>query len=170
MGRKVNKPDASAGESPALDAAAALVPDVKATIAGRELVFREYAVFEGYEVAYAARDFIAELHAQAKTGVLKYANVRRLIGPHQAVIVQIAALSAGVDEDWVRGLDRDAADQFFAAWFVATAGFFVREVLYDIQQEQAERAMGSKSIGSSSGLPAQDLGTSSDSSAAPSVN
>lgn len=168
MARRVDKPQDSAGESPALDAVAALVPDVKVTVAGRDLVFREYAVFEGYEVAFAAREFIADLHDQAKTGGIKYANVRRLIGPHQAVIVQIAALSAGVDEAWIRGLGREDADQFFAAWFVANAGFFVREVLFDIQQEQADQGMDSRSTDSSSGFPGPGSGTSDSSSDAPS--
>lgn len=170
MARKADKAKDSAGTSPALDAAAALVPEVKATIAGRDLVFREYAVFEGYEVAYLARDFIAELHQQLKGGALKYASVRRLIGPHQAVIVKIAAQSADVDEAWVRGLDRESADQFFASWFVATAGFFVREVLYDIQQERAEQAMDTKSTGSSFASVERTSETSNHSSAAPSVN
>jgi hypothetical protein len=171
MARKVDKPATpSAGDPPALEAVAALVPEVKATIAGRELVFREYAVFEGYEVAYLAQDFITALHAQVKAGGLKYAHVRRLIGPHQDVVVRIAALSADVDEAWVRGLDRNDADQFFASWFVANAGFFVREVLFDIQQAQADAAMDLRSTASSSGLPGQDLGTSASSSAARSAN
>lgn len=171
MARKADKTTAhGAGDKPAPDAVQALVPEVKATIGGRKLVFREYAVFEGYEVAYEARDFIAALHAQVKTGALKYANVRRLIGPHMDAVIRIAARSADVDEDWVRGLGRDDVEQFFASWFVANAGFFVREVLYDIQQERAEQAMVSSSIGSSSGSPAPGLGTSSNSSASPSVN
>lgn len=170
MGRKVDKAQASAGDSPALDAVAALVPDVKTTIAGRELVFREYAVFEGYEVAHLARAFIAGLYAEMKSGGLKYANVRRLIGPHQAVVVKIAAMSASVDEDFVRALNREDADQFFASWFVANAGFFVREVLYDIQQERADRAMGLKSTDSLPASPAPVLGTSNTSGVSPSVN
>lgn len=170
MEHQAEQASASAGEEPAHGAVAALVPEVKTTIAGRALVFREYAVFEGYEVAFIASDFIVALHAQVKTGGLKYANVRRLIGPHKDAVIKVAAMSADVDEPWVRALNRDDAEQFFASWFVATAGFFVREVLYEIQQERADRAMGSRSIGSSSGLPVPDLGTSSNSSVAPSVN
>lgn len=168
MARKLDKPQpkVSAGEKPAHDPVSALVPEVKATIAGRDLVFREYAVFEGYEVAFIAQDFIAALHAQLKTGAMKYASVRRLIGPHRDAVVKVAAMSAGVEPAWVLGLERDDAEQFFASWFVATAGFFVREVLYDIQQEQAERRMALPSTGSSSVLAGQDLGTSSNSSAA----
>lgn len=171
MAHKVErKQDASAGQDPALEAVAALVPDIKTTIAGRALVFREYAVFEGYEVAHIARHFIAALYAEAKTGELKYSVVRRLIGPHKDAVVAIAARSADVDESWVLALERDDAEQFFASWFVANASFFVREVLVDLQQERAEKAMASKSTGSSSGFPLPDLEISTDSAGAPSVN
>lgn len=171
MARKVDKAATpGAGEQPAPDAAPSLAPEVKATIAGRKLVFREYAVFEGYEVAYEARDFIAALHAQVKTGALKYANVRRLIGPHLDAVVRIAARSADVDEDWVRSLGRNDVEQFFASWFVANAGFFVHEVLCDIQQERAERAMALSSTGSSPGSRAPVSGASKNSGATPSVN
>lgn len=160
MGRKVEAKQDSAGTPPALDAVSALVPDVKITIAGRALVFREYAVFEGYEVAHIARHFIVDLFAEAKAGTLKYSTVRRLIGPHQAAVVKVAAMSADVDEDWVRALSRDDAEQFFASWFVATSGFFVREVLVELQQERAERSMASNSTGSSSASAVQASGTS----------
>ena len=170
MARKVDKAQDSAGESPALDAVAALTPEVKATIAGRELVFREYAVFEGFEVAGLARAFIDDLYAEGKGGGLRYAHVRRLLGLHQAVVVKIAAMSADVDEAFVRGLSREDAEAFFANWFMANAGFFVREVLWLVRQEQVERSMGLSSIGSSSGSPAPASGASSSSSASPSAN
>ena len=170
MDHQAEQASASAGEEPAHGAVAALVPEVKTTIAGRALVFREYAVFEGYEVASIAGAFIDALHGQIKTVGLKYAHVRRLIGPHKDAVIKVAAMSADVDEPWVHALNRDDAERFFASWFVATAGFFANEVLYVIQQERADRAMDSKSTGSSSGLPAPDLGTSSNSSNAPSVN
>lgn len=170
MARKVERAPDSAGDPPALDAVAALSPEVKATIAGRELVFREYAVFEGFEAAHIARRFIADLHAEAKTGGFKYATVRRLLGPHQDAVIRIAAMSADVDEAFVRGLDRTQAETFFAAWFTANADFFVHEVLADVQQEQFESRMASSSIGASSDSPDPASGTSPSSSASPSVS
>ena len=75
MARRENGPQPSAGDSPALDALDSLRTESKATIAGRELVFREYAALEGYQVAYEARDFIADLLAENPSSLAGF-------GPH----------------------------------------------------------------------------------------
>ena len=169
MARKVEKASQpSAGDSPALDALDSLRTESKATIAGRELVFREYAALEGYQVAYEARDFIADLLAEMKGGRFRYAAVRRLYGPHLDVVVRIAAQSADVDEAFVRGLSRNDLEQFLAGWFAANAGFFVNEVLVELREGMALTAL--NSTASSSGSVAPGSGTSATSSDSPSVN
>lgn len=168
MSAEPTSPVPSADNTSALESVEALQPDVKATIAGRKLVFREYAVFEGYEIAYIAREFIAAMFQEAKAAPLKYTMVRRLIGRFPDVAIAIAAISADVDEAWVRALNRKDMDEFFAKWFVANAGFFVHEVLVEIQQALADKLTASNSTGSSSDSLAPASGTSTDSSDTPS--
>jgi hypothetical protein len=172
MARKVErKPEQPAAESnSAADAIAALKPEASITIAGRAITVREYGFFEGLEVAHRASAFFADMQAAALGGPIRYATVRRLFGVHQGVVVPIAAQAADVEPEWVRGLgDRDA-DTFMSTWFAVNVGFFMREVVGSLQEEQLLRSMASRSTGSSSGSPELASATSTASADLPSAS
>jgi hypothetical protein len=155
MAHKVQKKAPAAAElDSAADAVEALKPEASVTIAGRAIVVREYAYFEGLEVAHRAAGFIADLHAMATHGELRYATARRLFGKHEDVVVAIAAQAADVEPDWVRSLKPNAAEAFMSTWFAVNVGFFVREVVVEIQEEMRLRSMASSSTGSSPASPA----------------
>lgn len=164
------QPAPAAEPDSAAESIAALQPDARITVAGREVTVREYGYFEGCEVAHRAQGFIADLLAAAKDGQLRYAHARRLFGPHQAVVVEIAAQAAGVEPEWVRSLAPADADTFMATWFAVNVGFFVREVVTELQEEAQRRSMASSSIASSSGSPTPASATSTASAGSPSDN
>jgi hypothetical protein len=166
MAHKVTKkPVPAAAESDsAADAIAALKPDACITVAGRAITVREYAYFEGLEVAHRASAFIADLHALAQAGELRYAAARRLFGKHEAVVVEIAAKAADVEPEWLHGLKPADAEKFMSTWFTVNLPFFMREVVVEIQEAAIRlRATASRSTGSSSGLPAQGSATATSS-------
>jgi hypothetical protein len=171
MARKIEKKPAAAAESDsAAETIEALKPDASTTIAGRAITVREYGYFEGLEVAHRASGFIADLLAAGKGGQLRFAHARRLFGVHEPVVVAIAAQAADVEPDWVRGLKPVDAEAFMATWFAVNAGFFMQEVVNELQEELQLHLMASRSTGSFSGSPAPVSATSTDSAASPSVS
>lgn len=143
---------AAAGESPA-DTAASIAPDFATTIAGRAIVIREYAVFEGLDVAHRASALIAAMHTLSGDGQLRYDRIRRLFGVHRAVTVAISAQSAGVEPEWVESLGRTDLETFLAAWFGVNAAFFVQEVIAEMREVRMRAAMAAVAAQASTGTP-----------------
>lgn len=132
---------AAAGDTPAADQLAELVPNLPITIAGRDLVIREYGAFEGLEVAAQAAGLVSDMVAIGRVRELTWSEMRRLIGKHSGEALAIAARSADVEPDWVRGLNRQDLEQFLSAWFGVNVGFFVHEVLAQLQDEAVRKAL-----------------------------
>lgn len=142
MARKLDaKQGPSAADPSAAEQLEVLHPEMSLSIAGRDIVVREYEFYDGLEVAHQAEAFIADMHKSCKQGGLRYAKVRRLFGVHRDVVTTIAARSADVDVDWVRGLKAADAEVFLSAWFSVNAGFFVREVGMELREEQQLAAL-----------------------------
>lgn len=167
MARKLEKPKAAAEQPSAADDIAALQPDASLTLAGRRITIREYGYFEGLKVAHIAAGFIADMHVMCADGDLRFARVRRLFGVHEAAVLAIAAQAADVEPEWVRSLKADDAETFMSTWFAVNVGFFVREVVVEIQEERQRSWMASRSTGSSSALPAPGSATSTASGDSP---
>lgn len=146
----------------------AISPELRVTIAGRELVMREYGYFEGLEVAHRAAGFIAAMHALCSDGQLRFDRIRRLFGVHEAAVVVVAAQAADVDPAWVRGLSREDSETFMSAWFGVNAGFFVHEVVVEMREDRQRALLGSIGSSSSSASPSPDAATSPSSDASPS--
>lgn len=172
MARKIDqRAIAPAAESnSAADQLAVLNPDITLTIAGREITIREYSFFDGLEVAHRASAFIADMHDTCRDGELRFDRIRRLFGKHRDVVVSIAAQAAGVEPDWIAGLDRTDAEVFMSTWFGVTSGFFVHEVVMEMREERQRQAMSSTGSTSSPTSPPPASATSTASDASPSAN
>lgn len=159
----------AAGETPAAEQLAELHPELSLTIAGRPLVLREYGFYEGLEVAHKAQALIADMHQLCRDGALRFDRIRRLLGVHRQVVIPIAAQSAGVDPEWVAGLEGNDAETFLSAWFGVNAGFFVHEVVVEMREERVLAAMTAQAGPSSSpGSAPPDSATSTASADTPS--
>lgn len=170
MARKVEKKTVAAAEPrSAADDLSALNPDVTLEIAGRKLTIREYPYFEGLEVAAIATGFLADIYEQCADGSLTYPRVRGLFAKHRDTVVSIAAQSANVEPEWVRGLGRQDAEYFMSTWFAVNVHFFVHELVVEIQV-RGQRLAGARSTGSafSHASPAPGSATSIASSSSPS--
>lgn len=161
-----------AGSSPSAAAKAAdelgvMHPDVEMPIADRTVRFREYAFFEGLEVAHRLTGFIDDMAKTIGTD-LRYDRVRRLFGVHRDQVIPAAALSAGVEPEWVAGLKGNAAELFLSTWFGVNAGFFVREAV--VSMREARQAAAPPGPTSSPASPAPVSATPTASDGTPSVN
>jgi hypothetical protein len=152
VARRIEKqqPQVAAGESPAAAQLAELVPNLAISIAGRDLVIREYGAFEGLEVAAQAAGLMADIVAIARTRELTWSEMRRLLGKHSSEALVIAARAADIEPDWVKGLGREDLEQFLSAWFGVNVGFFVHEVLATLRDEAARRDMAAALAGTKS--------------------
>lgn len=171
MARKLDKAAPAAAEQPsAAEQLQVLDPNLALTVAGRDIVIREYGFHEGLAVAHKASGFIADMQASCKDGSLRYTRIRRLFGVHADVVTAIAAQAADVEVDWVRALKGADAELFMSAWFSVQTGFFVGEVALELREEQHRAALAAMATGTafSSDLPAPDSATSTGSDAAPS--
>lgn len=172
MAHKLKKqlaPAPAAEEPSAAERISALMPDATLTVAGRKVTVREYGFIEGLQVAERASAFLSDLLALAKEGALRYTIARRLFGKHADVVVAIAAQAADVEPEWVRGLTPADGETFMATWFAVNVGFFMREVVAEVQEEaRLHRLTASSSTGSFSGSPAPASATSTGSAASPS--
>lgn len=169
MARKIEpRPDpqtSAAGDSPAAEQLAELVPNLSITVAGRDLVIREYGAFEGLEVAAQASAFMDDMVALGRAGDLTWTRVRRLLGKHPDATLAIAARAADVEPEWVRGLGRADLDLFLSSWFGVNAGFFVHEVVAAMQDAMMQAALSKAGTTSSSASPTPASATSTGSDA-----
>ena len=175
MARDVTQQVNAAGTAPAAEANAleVLNPDGRLTLGGREVRVREYAFFEGLEVAHRASALIADMHQLCRDGFLRFDRIRRLFGKHRDVVLAIAAQAADVEPEWVEALPRDEADVFLSVWFSVNADFFVHEVVVEIREERqrsaVEAAMSTGPTSSSASQTAASA-TSTDSDGSPSAS
>ena len=171
MARKV-KPAASsttaAGPDPAAEELAIMRPELRLTIAGREIVMREYDFFESMEIVYEDPDFL-EGCLQAFTaddGRDPWESMRPLFGKHRAFCKRAAALAAGVEVEWIASLanPRDV-DTLMSAWWSVNGSFFVHEVAVKLRGRRARAA--SAGPKSSPASPPTDSATPTASAATP---
>lgn len=142
--------------APAADAGddlQALKGNSSLTVAGRDLVVREYEFYEGLEVAHRATALIAAMHAACSDGQLRYDRIRRLFGAHRDVVVPLIAQSTDVEVDWVMALPSADKEQLTSVWFGVNASFFVQEVVMDMIGAAQAAAMSSAGRTSSRDLP-----------------
>lgn len=169
MARRLQQPSQqpAAGDTPAAAQMAELVPKLAITIAGRDVVIREYGAFEGLEVAAQAAALVADMVAVARSqGELTWPEMRRLIGKHADVTAAIAARAADVEPGWVRGLKRNDLEQFLSAWFGVNVGFFVHEVLAVLQDEAVRRQLATRLAGTTSSPASPPSGSATSSASA----
>lgn len=136
--------------------AAILFPDETLTLAGEEVMVREFRYAEGLRAAALARPLLAGLRALIEAqGDIEPEALDGLIGEHQAVWVDLLAMSAGRDAEWVGGLtDRDGLALSMAFWR-ANGPFFTRRLV--VAAALAEGLGGlSRSRRSSASSPPQD--------------
>lgn len=138
--RKVIKAEPVAGPAAdGVDDLEILNPERPVTIAGRDLVLREYGFIEGLRLAELYAPFVDDLYEQLAAGgvVPTLDEIVDLIGRHHTDIVKLVAISADVEEAWVMGLsDRDGMNLLYV-WWVVNSHFFMRRVLDRLAAQRA---------------------------------
>ena len=113
------------------------MPHVSVTIAGRQLVMREYGFVEGLGLRPLMQPFLDDLYAIMKgAGVPELEAVIGVLGKHNDMVVTLMATSANVEESWIRSLPQRPGKLLLYVWWIVNGPFFVGEVTDRLQQER----------------------------------
>lgn len=123
MARKVAKP----APEPGANDLEILHPEREVTIAGRQLVVREYGFIEGLRLVPLADPLIEELRGCIESERLAAVEtIHALLGRHVEVVVQLIAVAADVEPEWIDSLDQDAGTALMFWWWTVNGPFYMR--------------------------------------------
>ncbi|ATG73682.1 hypothetical protein AN401_07265 [Zobellella denitrificans] len=106
-----------------------LHPERPVTIAGRELVLREYGFVEGLRLRSQMQPFLDDLfRLMQMESEPEVDQVLGLIGDHVDQVVAWAAQAAGVTPQWVAGLPPAEGETLLIVWWEVNSPFFVRQL------------------------------------------
>lgn len=112
---------------PGADDLEILHPEREVTIAGRRLVVREYGFIEGLRLLPLADPLIEDLRAHLEDGQpWGVQAVHAMLGRHAEAVVQLVAMAADVEPEWIDSLDQDAGTALMFWWWTVNGPFYMR--------------------------------------------
>lgn len=134
-----------------------LHPDRPVVIAGKAIVVREYGFIEGLRLRPTLQPFLNELHAIASSGRLpELEEITSMMGSHADAVSHAICVAAGVEYEWLEGLNQDDGQHLLMLWWTTNGPFYIRSVF---QRIVAERAVASQHAGETSTQPLSPLDT-----------
>lgn len=103
-----------------------LHPERLLTIADREITVREYGFVEGLRLLKLAEQIIAGLQGDLSRGAPSFESVMGVIAAHADAAVQLIAVAADVDVDWIESLGQDDGQLLLMAWWGVNGPFYMR--------------------------------------------
>lgn len=168
MAKKIQPPKKPASRPPA-DAAsgendlAVIHPDRTLTIAGQEVTVREYRFMEGMAVRQQAVDLVEDLRREIQSGEFLLEDVMEVLGKHLDLVLDLVVRSAGVEREWIEGLNHHDGELLMLVWWSVCGPFFMRPIVRRIGQErQAKAARAGQTSSTTSPPAAMETMTTSD--------
>jgi hypothetical protein len=162
MAKILKQPKAKKAPGADLDV---LHPNREAIIAGRKIVLREYGFVEGLRLRPLTRPFTDDLYTVFGKGTPPdYEEILDIIGRHADTVLELAAVAADVEIEWVRKLSSADGDLLLLLWWGATSPFFIQNLLRRVGIEQ-EAARLRNPAGATSTPPSLPITTTPSSSA-----
>ncbi len=144
MAEKIDKPAARTSTDKAAATAAreleTLVPEQTARIAGVDVVMREPTWIESLELDPLLEPLIAELNDEAGADAERITEpgaLQRLTFRHRDVMLDMMALCAGVERDWIERLTDREGQRFFMLFWMVNSHFFGRRLAIARARRQA---------------------------------
>lgn len=145
-------------------------PDVPLTLAGRELVVREYTFWESMDVVYAEPAFLdAVIDLLTGSDRDPWEAIRSLFGRFQSFLKSAAATSAGVEAEWIDTLRPRDVDVLMSTWWAVNGHFFLHEAAVKLRGRRTKAEL-SAGPTSSPASPAPDSATPTASGGTPEGN
>lgn len=125
MAKRVEKKTPAA--EPGADDLEILHPERETTIAGRQLVVREYGFIEGLRLMPLINPLVEDLRAHLEAGQAAGAeDIHTMLGRHADVVVQLMAVAADVEPEWIDSLDQEAGTALMFWWWTVNGPFYMR--------------------------------------------
>ncbi len=148
---------------PAQDPTAALEilhPERTATIAGREIVVREYGFVESMRLHDLIQPILADLRTAVEAGgVPTLDTVLGVLAGHSDAIVQLLARAADVEPEWVAGLSSPDGEALLFMWWGANGPFWFGGVVNRIAAERIAARIAARPDGPTSMPPSSPTDT-----------
>lgn len=139
MARKVR--EAAPVAAPGADDLEVLHPEREVTIAGRQLVMREYGFVEGLKLRPLYAPLIETLKPVLAEGELPdLEQILDLLVQHADALPQLMAAACDQPVEWVAGLGHEHGHNLMLVWWGVLGPFFVRSAAGQLLSERL-RAM-----------------------------
>ncbi|SIQ30950.1 DUF6631 family protein [Marinobacterium stanieri] len=123
MAKRIEKPQQDEDHQDDLEV---LNPERELTIQGEVITVREYGFVEGLKIRPIAQPFIESLNQVFKAGDLSTEAVLMAVGEHVDAVLQLVAISADVELEWVHQLGDSDGQNLLMTWWGVNGPFFVR--------------------------------------------
>lgn len=134
MAKKVKTKTKRAAAEEAAAELSTIHPERKITIAGRDLVVREYGFVEAARLRPRFTQLIEALHERtAGDRGSSYEAILEVLADQIEAVVLLIAASADVEPEWVAQLGNSDGELLQMVWWEVNGSFFVRSVLRRIQ-------------------------------------
>lgn len=153
MARKAKQPRGTAAAASGADDLAILHPERPATIAGRAVVVREYGFIEGLRLRGQLQPLLDDLVLLFEQQRFELEAIEAVLGRHADLVVELVALAADVERDWVGGLNDQDGTHLLHLWWTVNGPFFVRRAISQVQAARIAAAAVSPSAGATSTPP-----------------
>ena len=130
--KEIAPPAASAGDNDLQ----VLHPEGALQIAGRDLVVREYGFIEGLQLRPRVQPLLDDLYKLITGGGLELEQIIVVLGQHVDLVVELEAISADVDVEWMRTLNQQDGQDLLMAWWSVNGPFYLRAL---VNRAHAER-------------------------------
>lgn len=160
-----NKTQSKKNKKPAkgADDFAVLNPERSAVIAGREITCREYAFVEELELRHITQPIIDGLQGMIEATGINDRDIELLVSKNMASAITLITISAGVTEEFVRGLNQADGKNLFVLWWSVVGPFFLRCAIDNAKQTIYQKMLLTPA-GQTSTQPSSPTATASDES------
>jgi|GEM_PF-398380 len=129
MAKKVERPRKKSSAPDGAEDLEILHPERIVTIGGRTLTVREYSFVEGLRLRPLYQPLLDALYETMQHGeVPRTDEVQAILAEHLDATLQLIAVAADTDVDYVSSLNLRDGNQLLDAWWGANGPFFLRNV------------------------------------------
>lgn len=129
MARKVERKESASRPEEGRDDVSVMHPDITLTIAGCEIMVREYGFVEGLAVRRYMKPFTDALEQSFGRGEAMLDDILDLVADHWEIVQRAIAASAQVEVDWIGQLNDRDGDLLMQGWWNACGPFFIRRIV-----------------------------------------
>ena len=142
MANKIAPPPAKrAGADEGADDALVLLGKTVAIVDGQEVTVREYSFIETLQLRPLYAPLLADLRDVMQQELPTIEVIQDILASHAEETVQLMAISAGVEAEWISALNPREGVHLQETWWSVNGPFFMRSAISSIKQTRLLAAL-----------------------------